>query len=432
MLVTENKYVTPAGATIEQTGRPMDTGISPDGRTAVTLTRSGKGLFTVIDLVGQQVIQQYTPPKGVGSGRIGVGGVLWSKDGKYVYLTQTRNVLRLRLAADRTLTDPLVIDLPTADVPVANPPDPAAPPLRPIPAGQDGTPADPLPSDLQWAPDGRHILVVLDGYDRLASIDTATNAVDNQLSVGVAPRDVAVIGTHAFVTNEGGRVPTGTDFTNLSYDSPVVAETTDGRAATGTVSEVDLVTRQIVHTYTVGLDPSSMATHGTDLLVTNSSDDTVSIIDTKAKQVTQTVNVNPLPGKPYGSSPNALAFVDPTHLLVSLGRDNAVAVYTYKDAKTPVGFSRAGPDAVVPRDPDLGRSAAAGGGRESQGRGRPRRAQHHHRGPGHPAGHRPPGVRRCRRPAAGAGPHPEADGDLHPAGVRQQPVERTGRPEQGR
>lgn len=335
VLVPENKYVTPAGATVEQTGQPIDMGVSPDGRTAVTLTKSGNGLFTVVDLVGHKVLQQYTPPKGIGSGNIGVGGVLWSKDGKSVYVTQVRNVLKFTVAADRTLTDPVVIAMPD--------PMPGT-----TPAAQDGTPAAPLPTDLQWAPDGRHILVVLDGYNTLGSIDTATNTVDAQVPVGIAPRDVAVIGTHAFVTNEGGRVPTAEDFTNLSYDSPVVAEKTDGRASTGTVSEIDLVSRKLVHTYTVGLDPSSMATHGTDLLVTNSSDDTVSIIDTAKKQVAQTVNVNPLPGQPYGSSPNSLAFVDPTHLLVSLGRNNAVAIYAYRDARTPVAFSGLAPTGWYP------------------------------------------------------------------------------------
>lgn len=335
VLVPENKYVTPAGATVEQTGQPMDLGISPDGRTAVTLTKSGLGLFTVVDLVGHKVLQQVTPPKGTGSGDIGVGGVLWSRDGRSVYVTQTRDVLKFAVAADRTLVDPVVIPMPAA-VPGTTP------------AAQDGTPARPLPTDLQWAPDGRHILVVLTGYDTLASIDTATGLVDAQLAVGVAPRDVAVIGTHAFVTNEGGRVPTAADFTNLSYDSPVVAEKTNGRASTGTVSEIDLVTRALVHTYTVGLDPSSMVTHGTDLLVTNSSDDTVSVIDTRAKKVAQTVNVNPLPGQPYGSSPNSLAFVDPTHLLVSLGRNNAVGIYTYRDARTPVEFSGVAPTGWYP------------------------------------------------------------------------------------
>ena len=335
VLVPEDKYVTPAGATVEQTGQPIDMGVSPDGRTAVTLTKSGNGLFTVVDLVGQKVLQQVTPPRGTGSGDIGVGGVLWSKDGRSVYVTQSRDVLRFAVAADRTLTDPVVIPMPTTGVGTT-------------PAAQDGTPASPLPTDLQWAPDGRHLLVVLDGFNTLGSIDTATNTVDAQVAVGIAPRDVAVIGTHAFVSNEGGRVPTVEDFTNLSYDSPVVADSETGRATTGTVSEVDLATRKVVHTYAVGLDPSSMVTHGTDLLVTNSNDDTVSILDTKAHTVAQTVNVNPLPGQPHGSSPNSLTFVDPTHLLVSLGRNNAVAIYAYTDARTPVAFAGLAPTGWYP------------------------------------------------------------------------------------
>jgi len=102
---------------------------------------------------------------------------------------------------------------------------------------------------------------------------------------------------------------------------------------------VDLATGKLVNTYEVGLDPSSLLAHGSDLLVTNSSDDAVSVIDTKAQQVTQTFNVNPLPGHPFGNSPNALAFIDDTHLVVSLGRDNALALYDYRGSRTAAALS---------------------------------------------------------------------------------------------
>src|SRR3954451_22394676 len=72
VLTPDNQYVTPAGVSIEQSGRPMDLAVRPDGKTAVDLTKSGAGLFTVVDLVGQKVLQQYTPPKGTGSGNVGV------------------------------------------------------------------------------------------------------------------------------------------------------------------------------------------------------------------------------------------------------------------------------------------------------------------------------------------------------------------------
>jgi len=327
VLTPQNQYVTPAGDTVEQTGRPMDLAVSPDGRTAVDLTKSGDGLFTVVDLVGHKVLQQYSPPRGVGSGKISVGGLLYSKDGRTLWAAETKNILKLAVAPDGTLSSPTVVAMPTTGGGGAA-----------VPTDPQGRPADPLPSDLAFAPDGK-ILVVLDGYNTLGVLDPATNAVTGQTQVGVAPRDVAVVGGHAFVSNEGGRTPTSTDFTNYSYDSRVVADKADGRADNGTVSEVDLATGKLVNTYEVGLDPSSLLAHGSDLLVTNSSDDTVSVIDTKAQQVTQTFNVNPLPGQPFGSSPNALAFIDDTHLVVSLGRDNALALYDYRGSRTAAGFS---------------------------------------------------------------------------------------------
>ncbi|GAB3416393.1 bifunctional YncE family protein/alkaline phosphatase family protein [Flindersiella endophytica] len=333
VLTAVNAYITPAGDSIEQTGRPMDLEISPDGRTATALTKSGNGLFTVYDLVNKTVLQQYTPPSGTGSGNVGVGGLLYSADGHTLYATQVGDILKFAVADNGTLSSPTVIRLPADST---------------VPKSPSGAAAQPLPSDLAWAPDGSHILAVLDGWDRLASIDAATGAITSQVRTGIAPRDVVVVGNHALVSNEGGRVPVSTDFTNLSYDSPVVAETTDGRASTGTVSEVDLATNQVVQTYTVGLDPSSLLAHGTEVLVTNSSDDTVSVIDTTTRQVTQTFNVNPLPGQPYGSSPNALEFLDANHLVVSLGRDNALAVYEYNGAHQAAGFDGLIPTAWYP------------------------------------------------------------------------------------
>src|SRR5262249_17793382 len=61
-------------------------------------------------------------------------------------------------------------------------------------------------------------------------------------------------------------------------------------------------------------------------------------IDTQTNTVRQTFDVNPLSQQPIGSAPNALAMLDDSHLAVSLGRDNAVAVYTFHKASLPVRF----------------------------------------------------------------------------------------------
>ncbi|MCZ8516149.1 bifunctional YncE family protein/alkaline phosphatase family protein [Paenibacillus filicis] len=314
VLTTTNQFVKPAGDTVEQTGRPMALKVRPDGKTAVNMTWDGKGQFTVTNLTTLKVIQQVSAPAGVGSGKISYGGLLYSPDGSTLWAAQTKNLLRWQVAADGTLSNPTSIPLP----------------------GVAGRAA--IPSGLAFTPDGQQILVTLNGNNTLAVLDAVTGAVVRQIPVGNAPRDVVVIGNHAYVSNQGGRPATTSDSTNDSYGTAIVANNQDGSATTGTVSEVDFVGGKEVRTYDVGLQPSALLAHGTDLLVANSNDDSVSVIDTAKQQLSHTFDVNPIPGAPFGSSPNALAMLDDTHVAVSLGTDNAVAVYEYHDASQPAVF----------------------------------------------------------------------------------------------
>jgi hypothetical protein len=59
----------------------------------------------------------------------------------------------------------------------------------------------------------------------------------------------------------------------------------------------------------------------------------VSLIDINSTRVLKTIGVTPFPGAPPGSSPNALALLDADHLLISLGRNNAVAMYRLANSK---------------------------------------------------------------------------------------------------
>ena len=85
VLTATNQLVTPAGSSVEQSGRPLSLAVRPDGLTAVNETWDGKGLFTVTDLVGHKVLQQYSPPAGTGSGKVSYGGLLYSPDGKTLW-----------------------------------------------------------------------------------------------------------------------------------------------------------------------------------------------------------------------------------------------------------------------------------------------------------------------------------------------------------
>src|SRR5262249_32798951 len=71
---------------------------------------------------------------------------------------------------------------------------------------------------------------------------------------------------------------------------------------------------------------------------TNTNSNTVSVIDSASDKVVQTISTQPWPEASVGYDPNAVTLTDDGHLLVTLGRANAVAVYKYTSAREPVGY----------------------------------------------------------------------------------------------
>ena len=153
------------------------------------------------------------------------------------------------------------------------------------------------------------------------------------------PYNVVVIDGKAYVSNLGGRPAQAGDKTDNSYGTPIVTNGNDSAvASTGSVSEVDLGTGTEVQAFPVGREPSALLAVGETLPVTNTDDDTITSIDTAKKEPGRTFVANPAPGAPFGAQPNGLTMLDPAHLAVSLGRDNAVAVYSYQNAYAPPSF----------------------------------------------------------------------------------------------
>ena len=314
-LTPVNQFVSPAGSVIRyDQGRLQDSAISPDGRLSVALAwNTFAGSVAVFDLTTKNLVQKVDLKSGIGD--VSFRGVLWAPDGRTVWVAQSTNLLKFPISRGGHLGNPTVVALPLSSFSQL-----------------------PIPSGLAWAQGGGRLLVTLNGRNSLAVLNPTTGTLIAEIPVGNAPRDVVAVNGIAYVTNQGGRVARPTDFTNNSYSTPIVSDTRDGAARTGTVSEVNLTTGRTVKTFTTGLQPTSMIAHGADLLVTNSNDDSVTVIDTAKQRVGQTINVNPAPGQAYGAAPNSLAFVDPSHFAVSLGRDNAVALYAYHGAYTPAGF----------------------------------------------------------------------------------------------
>ena len=168
-------------------------------------------------------------------------------------------------------------------------------------------------------------------------INTQTDTLTNRIPVGNAPRQVVLDdnGTVAYVSNEGGRPANPAnphEFTNMSDGTPIVSNPSTGAAITGTVSVVNLTPghQGEIKEIPVGLQPTALYQDESALFVANSNDDSMSVIDEQTNRVTQTVRTNPVPGAQVGSYANAINMSDSNHVLVSIGRDNAIAVYRYK------------------------------------------------------------------------------------------------------
>lgn len=345
-LLPTNQKITPVGTRyLVHDGRLLSSAISPDGTMMAALTwHEFTGFLSIINLKTGQVVQQVGTGKLgnsiLGDGAVAADGPLYSPDGSTLWVAQASDIVRFTVASDGTVSDPVVIGLPTT--------------------GPGGAA---LPSGMALSPSGSKLYVALNGYNTLGVIDTGTNTLVNQISVGNAPRQVVLVGNDAYVSNEGG-TPCGQPsycytFTNNSDDTPLLADPTTGAANTGTVSVVDLASGKQVKQISVGLQPTAeYLAAGGILMVANSNSDSFSLIDTGTNQVVQTVNTNPVPGTTVGSNPNAITMPDSGHILVSIGRDNALAVYGYSGATSPVKFEGLLPTDFYPvavqPDPQLG------------------------------------------------------------------------------
>ena len=313
-LLPSNQWVSPLGRrTLVTNARLVSSSLSPDGMTVAALSWNDfSGFLTLIDANTGTIRQQVGgpgQPSLPGDGTVAADGPFYSPDGLTLWVPQSSDLLRFSVNPDGAVTStPTVVSLPT-----------------------NGPGGGALPSGMAFVPGSNTAYVALNGYNTLGVLDTGTNTLVKQIPVGDAPRQVILDGNEAWVSNEGGRPANGNDFTNLSDGTAIVSNRSTGGATTGTVSIVDLTAQKEITELPVGLQPTAMYLNHQDgaLFVANSNDDSVSIIDTGRGSVAQTVDINPVPGATVGSYANAISMPDANHVLISIGRDNAIADYRY-------------------------------------------------------------------------------------------------------
>jgi YVTN family beta-propeller protein len=355
VLLPTNQWVSPLGSRVFQdNARLLTSSLSPNGQYLATLTWDD--YYTTLTVVNLLTDTSEATPIGNGAedkslsdpyanddDTVSPDGPLWSPDGSTIWVPQTDYVDKFSFNSTTgaaTQTNDLFVCGEGGTNPLAAGPDCDSY----GPGTADGAY---IPSGMALSPDGSKLYVAFNGANTLGVINAATDTLINQIKVGNAPRQVVISanGNTAYVSNEGGRPATKADFTNLSDGTPIVSSNVTGAAITGTVSVVNLTTNQEVKEIPVGLQPTALYQDGSALLVANSNDDSMSVINEQSNNVAQTVKTNPVPGATVGSYANAISMSDPNTVLVSIGRDNAIAVYRYDGL-----YSRMRYEGLLPTD----------------------------------------------------------------------------------
>jgi YVTN family beta-propeller protein len=330
LLLPSNQLVDPIGERhLVTNGKLLSSSPSPDGRFLAALTAGRSVALTIFDLQTGAIVQQAgTSPSvavHISSDNVGQEGPFYSPDGRTLWMPQSRGFECFAVSpADGTLSGLAFVRIPNR---------------APTPAG-----TLPVPAGAAFSSDGSTLYVALNGQNALAvvNVDPARPCTTigpwQRYPVGNAPRQVQLIGRKAYVSNEGGRPAGGGDFALNSYGTAMVSDPITGAATTGTVSVVDFDHGGVTSSIDVGLHPTALYRHGDALFVTNTGSDSVSIIDTTSDQVVQTFDTSPLPGENAGYHPNAVVMPDDGHVLVSLARANALAVYRYEGPQKPVSY----------------------------------------------------------------------------------------------
>jgi WD40 repeat protein len=309
--VSDDQIIKPLGARLlTQFGKFMGSTVSPDGRFLAATSADKSVVLQIFDLSSYRLIWTVGSASGVSQkltdGTVGQEGPTYSPDGKFLWLPEQNGLTRFPVNADGTLGAPT-----TVPIPVVN--------------GHSA-----LVGQTKYSPDGSTLYAAINGQNTVVALAPNTGAVEQTWNVGIAPRELTFVGDKLYVSNEGGRQAQAGDTTMDSYGTPVPADGHLGTSTTGTVSVIDPANPSAtVGSIPVGLHPTALYVKGNALFVANTNDDTVSVIDTTKGVVVQTIETKPWPSSNVGYQPTSIAMTQDGHLLVPLGRANAVAVYQY-------------------------------------------------------------------------------------------------------
>src|ERR1700722_18734395 len=330
--VSDDQILKPIGdELVTQLGKFMGSTVSPDGRFLAATTADHPVVLQIFDLQAYKLIWTVgsNPANNevLSDPTVGQEGPTYSPDGKFLWLPEQDAVPRFPVNPDGTLGTPTRFPLPTVGTHLSG-------------NARTPTPNSALVGQMTYSPDGSTLYAALNGQNTVVAMNPTTGAVEQTWNVGIAPRELKFVGSKLYVSDEGGRQAKPGDTTMDSYGTAVPANGYLGTSTTGEVSVIDTADPSApVRSIPVQLHPTAMYVSGHALFVANTNSDTVSVIDTTKERVVQTIETKPWPESSVGYQPTSIAMTQDGHLLVTLGRADAVAVYTYEGTpEDPVSY----------------------------------------------------------------------------------------------
>jgi YVTN family beta-propeller protein len=304
IVVPTNQVLSPAGQQITFPGRPVDLAFAEEGRTLVVKNlRSLVFIDTTTGKIKQTLALPTVPDSKIGFSVVG----LLVQD-KLVYASDTQNQVRIAQRQDTgryawaqgiELTKPKV-----------------------------GGAAHPAGMALASA---NELWVASTRGNNVQRVDLTMGQVVEVVPVGVAPYMICCpTPDRCYVSNWGGEPPQQDSPQASSSGSPIRIDPKTGIANDGTISVLEKTggNWQPTRTIRVGLHPSGMVLNKSAelLYVANANSDSVSVIDTKAGCVVETIPCRPEKRLPFGSGCNAVALdAEERTLYVANGTNNCLA-----------------------------------------------------------------------------------------------------------